>query len=71
MIQMYVVTKGGNIVILNGTQDSFRCRQRNRLQDGTRVEPFKFVSYRSMLKENRKNKKNIYKGLEYAAVSRL
>ena len=59
MFQMYVVTDKKNIVILNGTQESFRCRQRNRLQNGSKVPSFKFVSYRSMMKEAKKNKQRV------------
>jgi len=68
---MYVVTENKNIIILNGSQESFRCRQRNRLQDGSKVSPFKFVSYRTMMKEAKKNKQKIYKGFEYQTVARL
>ena len=68
---MYVVTDKKNIIILNGTQESFRCRQRNRSKDGSKVTSFKFVSYRTMMKEAKKNKQKIYKGLEYRGVARL
>ena len=68
---MYVVTENKNIIILNGSQESFRCRQRNRLQDGSKISSFKFVSYRTMMKEAKKNKQKIYKGFEYQTVARL
>ena len=68
---MYVVTNERNIIVLNGNQDSFRCRQRNRLQDDTKVEPFRFVSYRSMMKEAKKNNQKVYKGFEYQTIAKL
>ncbi len=71
MFQMYVVTDKKNIVILNGTQESFRCRQRNRLQNGSKVPSFKFVSYRSMMKEAKKNKQRVYKGFTYDTIAKL
>ena len=49
MIQMYVNTPGNNVVILNGVRDSFRCRQRNK----DKIDTFRFVSYKKMLKERR------------------
>ena len=71
MIQMYVITENKNIVILNGTQNSFRCRQRNKLQDGSKVDSFKFVSFRSMLKKSKKNNQKVYKGFKYETVAKL
>jgi hypothetical protein len=71
MYQMYTVTDNKNIIILNGDKDSFRCRQRCRLQNGEKVKQFKFVSYRAMLREVRKNKNNVYRGLQYYTISKL
>ena len=48
---MYVLTDKKNILILNGDRESFRCRQRNKNMDGKKVKPFRFVSYKSMIKE--------------------
>jgi hypothetical protein len=71
MFQMYVVTDKNNIVILNGTQESFRCRQRCINSDGSKVPSFKFVSYRSMMKEAKKNKQKVYKGFKYDTIAKL
>jgi hypothetical protein len=68
---MYVVTDKNNVVILNGSQESFRCRQRNRLQDGTKIKPFRFVSYRTMMKTAKKNNQKVYKGFKYQTVAKL
>ena len=54
-----------------GDRQSFRCRQRNRNSDGTKVEPFKFISYKSMLKEKNKWNKNIYENQYYNTISKL
>ena len=67
MFQMYVVSDKKNIIVLNGNQDSFRCRQRNR----SKVPPFKFVSYRTMMKEAKKNNQKVYKGFEYQTIAKL
>jgi hypothetical protein len=69
--QMYTVTPKNNIIILNGTRESFRCRQRGVLLNGEKVKPFKFVSYRTMHRESRKNKKKVYRGFEYNTISKL
>ena len=70
-MRLEYVTNERNIIVLNGTQDSFRCRQRNRFQDGTKIKPFKFVSYRSMMKEAKKNNQKVYKGFEYRTIAKL
>ncbi len=71
MISLYVRNKNNNIVELMGDRQSFRCRQRNRNSDGTKVEPFKFISYKSMLKEKNKWNKNIYENQYYNTISKL
>ena len=71
MFQMYVITDKKNIVVLNGSQASFRGRQRNTLQDGSKVPSFKFVSYRLMMKEAKKNKRRVYKGFTYDTIAKL
>ena len=53
---MYVTTPNNNVVILNGVRDSFRCRQRNK----DKVDTFRFVSYKKMLKERKKKNNRVY-----------
>ncbi len=71
MMPLYVKNINNNIVALYGSRDSFRCRQRNKNSDGTKVEPFKFVSYKSMLKENKKWGKKVYFNFQYETISKL
>ena len=71
MYQVYVRNTNGGIVILRGNRYSFRCRQRNRYSDGTKVEPLNFVSYKGMLKEKQKWNMSIYYNLNYNTISKL
>jgi len=71
MYQMYVVTENKNIVILNGTRESFRLRQRNINSDGSKTPAFKFVSYRLMQRESKKNNKVITRGIKYDTKAKL
>jgi hypothetical protein len=64
---MYVVTPNNNVVILNGIRDSFRCRQRNK----DKVDTFRFVSYKKMLKERKKKNNRVYGPLPFYTISKL
>ncbi len=67
MIQMYVNTPGNNVVILNGVRDSFRCRQRNK----DKVDTFRFISYKKMLKERKKKNNRVYGPMPFYTISKL
>ena len=67
MIQMYVNTPNNNVVILNGIRDSFRCRQRNK----DKVDTFRFVSYKKMLKERKKKNNRVYGPMPFYTISKL
>ena len=67
MIQMYVNTPGNNVVILNGERDSFRCRQRNKDKNKT----LRFISYKKMLKEKKKNNNRVYGPMPFYTISKL
>ncbi len=64
-------TNGKNIIIFNGDRQSFRCRQRNKNQNGDRVSPLKFVSYKGMQMEAKKWGKNIIGPNRFYTLSRL
>jgi hypothetical protein len=64
---MYVTTPNNNVVILNGIRDSFRCRQRNK----DKVDTFRFVSYKNMLKERKKKNNRVYGPLPFYTISKL
>ena len=51
-IKSYVLTKNNNVIILNGKRESFRCKQRD---ESDNHESFKFISYKKMLKEAKRN----------------
>jgi hypothetical protein len=53
-LTLYVKTDNNKYIILNGSRESFRMRQRCRLSDSSRVNPLKFVSYRTMMKQSHK-----------------
>ena len=56
-MEVYVRSNdNNNMILLNGTRESFRCRQRNKLQDGTRVSSLRFISYKEMLKGKKRGK---------------
>lgn len=67
MIQMCVNTPNNNVVILNGVRDSFRCRQRNK----DKIDTFRFVSYRKMLKERKKKNNRVYGPMPFYTISKL
>ena len=67
MIQMYVNTPNNNVVILNGVRDSFRCRQRNK----DKVDTFRFISYKKMLKERKKKNNRVYGPMPFYTISKL
>ena len=67
MFQMYVVTPNNNVVILNGNQDSFRCRQRNK----DKIDTFRFVSYRKMAKEKKKKNNRVHGPFPFYTISKL
>ena len=71
MYQMYVLTDKKNILILNGNRESFRCRQRNKNMDGKKVKSFRFISYKSMIKESLKNNKKVYGEFTYNTLCKL
>ena len=71
MYQMYVLTDNKNIVILNGERESFSCRQRNKYINGEKVKSFRFVSYKSMIKESKKTNRKVYGSLVYNTISKL
>jgi hypothetical protein len=59
------------IIILNGDLMSLRCRQRNRMLDGSKVTPISFVSFKEMEKEKAKNKSKVHGPFDFYTMSRL
>ena len=46
---IYVKNTSGIIIMLNGTKDAFRMRQRGVHSDGSKVIPFTFISWKEMV----------------------
>ena len=46
---IYVKNGSGIIIILNGSKDAFRMRQRGIHTDGSKVKPFTFISWKEMM----------------------
>lgn len=67
MIQMYVNTSNNNIVILNGERDSFRCRQRNK----DKKDILRFISYKKMVREKKKNNSRVHGPYQFYTISKL
>ena len=70
-LNLYARNKNGNIVILNGHRESFRCRQRGVMSNGTKVLPLKFISYRQSIKDVTLHNKAKYGPFEYNTISKL
>ena len=60
-----------NIIILNGSRHSFRCRQRSKKSDGSRVESLGFISYKAMINETKRGNKKIIGPLTFESRARM
>ena len=65
MYILYTRTRNSNIIILYGTSESFRHRQRD-----PKIKSFKFISFREMEKSSKAGT-SIYAPCEYNTHSRL
>lgn len=72
MLTLYTrSTNNKKIIILRGHRDSFRCRQRNKFSDGTRVNPLKFVSFKEMEKDVKRGHSLSHGPYTFYSVSKL
>lgn len=68
----YVKTENGKkVIFLIGNRESFRCRQRSILSNGTKSPSLKFVSFKEMQKEVKKNHQKVVGPNIFYTVSRL
>ena len=67
MIHMYVNTEKNNVVILKGDRHSFRCRQRNKDKN----DILKFISYKKMMREKKKNNSRVHGPYNFYTISKL
>ena len=51
-LRLYAKTNANKYIILKGSRESFRMRQRCRLSDNSKVKPLKFVSYQTVMKDS-------------------
>lgn len=52
---IYVKNNKGKVIILNGTRETFKMRQRGVYKDGTKVKPFNFISWKEMMDKPKNN----------------
>ena len=75
MIASYVRNDNNNVVMLLGSRDSFKCRQREYNSDGEPIkdtkESLRFISFKDSQKIINKKNKIIYGPLVFDTLSRL
>lgn len=60
------------VMVLTGTRQSFRCRQRNKYMNGKKVTPLKFISFKEMQRELKKGNAKKMNGIfTYDTVAKL
>jgi len=70
-VTSYVRSENNNsIIILVGDRRSFRCRQRNKLEND-KVNYLKFVSFKEMERESKKYNKKIIGPLRFDTLARI
>ena len=69
----YVRSKNSKkVMVLIGTRNSFRCRQRNKYMNGGKVTPLKFISFKEMEREIKKGNAKKMNGIfTYDTVAKL
>jgi len=73
IITNYVRSENGKrVIIMKGDRQSFRCRQRNKI-NGCRCKPLRFVSFKEMQKEIKtKNNSNFWmEPMEFFTIGKL
>lgn len=69
MIEVICRNSNNNLVPIKGERHSFRIRQRSKTQDGLKVKPLRFISFKEAHKIM--NKKIIYPEVTLYSVSKL
>jgi len=71
-LTMYARSNNGKkIIILNGTRDSFRCRQRAITMNKEKVPPLRFVSFKETQFMSKKNISKVIGPVQFQTVSKL
>ena len=69
MIEVICRNSNNNLVPVKGERQSFKLRQRAKTQDGLKVKPLRFISFKEAVKVM--NKKTIYPEVTLYSVSKL
>ena len=62
---------GSKVLILNTNRECLRLRQRSKDINGKKNTPMKFVSYKEMLKQSKKNKVSVIDNVKFYSKSKL
>jgi hypothetical protein len=62
---------GSKVLILNTNRECLRLRQRNKDINGMKNTPMRFVSYKEMLKQSKKNKVLVIDNVKFYNKSKL
>lgn len=69
MIEVICRNSNNNLVPVKGKRQSFKLRQRAKTQDGLKVKPLRFISFKEAVKVM--NKKVVYPEVTLYSVSKL
>ena len=69
MIEVICRNSNNNLVPVKGDRNSFRLRQRAKTQEGFKVKPLRFISFKEA--EKVLAKKSIYPEVTWYSVSKL
>lgn len=62
---------GSKVLILNTNRECLRLRQRSKDLNGKKNTPMRFVSYKEMLKQSKKNKVSVIDNVKFYNKSKL
>jgi hypothetical protein len=62
---------GSKVLILNTNRECLRLRQRSKDINGKKNTPMRFVSYKEMLKQSKKNKVSVINNVKFYNKSKL
>jgi hypothetical protein len=62
---------GSKVLILNTNRECLRLRQRSKDLNGKKNTPMRFVSYKEMLKQSKKNKVSVIDNVNFYNKSKL
>ena len=62
---------GSKVLILNTNRECLQLRQRSKDLNGKKNTPMRFVSYKEMLKQSKKNKVSVIDNVKFYNKSKL